>query len=167
MTTEIAPPGELRVRRPKDKELLIQQLLVENDGIFSSMAEVLLFAAALGWSRGNDGKVPLDKYGEPIRFDVFKKMPTADAFIEALAVMVSPGDTEILSDSRALDRIRIFEEYANGGLAILQGELNTSRSPVAEILIDLVRDACVADRDRTSKVPSDIRKMIRPRPDWS
>ncbi|WP_166027216.1 DNA phosphorothioation-associated protein 4 [Streptomyces chilikensis] len=167
MTTEVALPGELRVRRPKDKETLIQQLLAEHDGIFASMAEVLLFAAALGWSRGDDGRVPLKAHGEPIRFDVFKKMATAEAFIESLAVMVSPGDTEILSDSRALDRVRIFEEYANGGLAILQGELNTSRSPVAETLIDLVRDACVADRDRTSKVPSDIRKMISPRPDWS
>lgn len=167
MTIEVALPGELRVRRPKDKEELVQQLLVENDGIFTSMAEVLLFAAALGWSRGDAGRVPLGKYGEPIRFDVFKKMPTADAFIEALAVMVTPGDAEILSEGRALDRIRIFEEYANGGLAVLQGELNTSRSPVTETLIDLVRDACVADRDRTSKVPSDIRKMILPRPDWS
>lgn len=167
MTTEVALPGELRVRRPKDKEPLIQQLLAENDGIFTSMAEVLLFAAALGWSRGDEGRVPFDKPGEPIRFEVFKKMPTADAFIEALAVMVTPGDAEILGESRALDRIRIFEEYANGGLVALQGELNTSRSSVAETLIGLVRDACVADRDRTSKVPSDIRKMILPRPDWS
>ncbi|MFE6481502.1 DNA phosphorothioation-associated protein 4 [Streptomyces sp. NPDC057757] len=163
MSSEIIA-GDLRVRRPKEREVLVQQLLAENDGIFISMAEALLFAAALGWSRNRWES--FEKTETPIRFDVFKKMPTGEAFIDALAVMKSPGDPEILSDARTPERIRIFEEYANGGLAALQGEINASRSPVADTLVDLVREACMEDRDKSSKVPADIRKILS-RPDWS
>ncbi|MFD0315600.1 DNA phosphorothioation-associated protein 4 [Streptomyces flavalbus] len=165
MTTEVLP-GELRVRRPKDKEELILQLLVppEGEGLFGTRAEVLVFAAALGWSRNS--RVELKEFAEPIRFEVFRKMPTVEAFIEGLAVMAEPGNPEILSDARASDRLRIFEEYANGGLAVIRGELNTTRATAADALIDLVRDASEANRDKASKVPADIRKILS-RPDWS
>lgn len=39
MTTPVIEP---RIRRPKDKEQLIQQLLAENDGPFTTMRDVLL-----------------------------------------------------------------------------------------------------------------------------
>ncbi|MGI5401920.1 DNA phosphorothioation-associated protein 4 [Streptomyces sp. CA-135486] len=163
MTTEVESV-DLRVRRPRDREPLIEQLLAENDGVFERKAEVMLFAAALGWARQR--REPFEKFVDPIRFNVFQKIHTGEAFIEALAVLNCPGDAQILSDERALERINIFEEYANGGLAVLQGEINASRSQVRDVLVGLVREAANADKEKSSKVPADIRKLIT-RPDWS
>jgi len=141
----MAIPAEYRVRPPKDKEDLIQQLGVEQDGPFATRYQVLTFAAALGWSRGRRG--PFTASGEPIRYDLFRRHTTIEAFIDALAVLTASNDesggttvdASIMSDERLQERIAIFEEYANGGLAIIQGELNTTRSRPMDVLLDLCR----------------------------
>lgn len=129
---------EARVRRPKDKERLIQQLQADADGPFQTMWAVLLFAAAFGWSRKRAD--PFEESGEPIRYSAFSRSATAAAFIDALAVAEYPNDPMILSDGRLEDRIRIFEAYANGGLAEIQGEINSKRGTVIEVLVSLVRE---------------------------
>ncbi|MEV5260890.1 DNA phosphorothioation-associated protein 4 [Streptomyces anulatus] len=156
--------GDLRVRRPRERESLIEQLLAENDGVFDNKAEVMLFAAALGWARQR--REPFEKFVDPIRFNVFQKIHTGEAFIEALAVLNCPGDAQVLSDERVFERINIFEEYANGGLSVLHGEMNASRSQMRDVLVGLVRDSANANMQKSSKVPADIRKLIT-RPDWA
>jgi dnd system-associated protein 4 len=130
---------EARIRRPKDKESLIQQLLADADGPFPAMREVLLFAAAFGWSQNRS--VSFEESGEPIRYGVFNRSATATAFIDALGVAEFPDDPMILADDRLEARIRAFEAYANGGLIAIQEEINTRRGTVMEILVSLVQEA--------------------------
>lgn len=130
---------EARIRRPKDKERLVQQLQADADGPFATMREVLLFSAAFGWSRRR--KESFEESGEPIRYGVFSRSATAMAFIDALAVAEYPDDPMILSDERLEDRIRVFELYTNGGLAEIQGAINATRGTVVEVLVSLVREA--------------------------
>jgi dnd system-associated protein 4 len=134
-----ASNSEERVRRPKDKEQLIQQLLADADGPFPTMREVLLFAAAFGWSRKH--KESFEEFGEPIRYGVFSRSATAAAFIDALAVAEYPNDPMILADDSLEHRIRVFEAYANGGLGEIQGEINASRATVMDVLVSLVEEA--------------------------
>lgn len=129
---------EHRIRPAKDKEELIQRLL-SDEGPFSTRWEILVFAAALGWSR--ERRDPLEKPGEGIRYALFANYPTVAALIDSLGVLTSPSDASIMSDDRLGERIAIFEEYANGGLAIIQGELNATQSRPMDVLLGLCRDA--------------------------
>jgi dnd system-associated protein 4 len=160
MTTGAA---DVRVRRPKDKEELIQQMLADGDGPFTTMRDVLLFAAAFGWYRQRHE--PLGDTGEPIRYEVFLRSATAEAFIDSLSVISRPDDPSILADDRLPERIAIFEDYANGGLAELQGEINASRSTVTEVLAGLVQHAARSGPG-TAELPPELEKFLGPA-DWS
>lgn len=138
---------EPRVRQPKDHGALLEQLRTNNDGPFSTKAEALVFAAAVGWSKKQ--RRPFTEYLEPIRYHVVARSGTVESFISALAVLEHPDDPQILSDERVQDRITVFEEYANGGLVELQSKINTGRGTVREVLAEFVRamNRPVADDD--------------------
>ncbi|MFF3947138.1 DNA phosphorothioation-associated protein 4 [Streptomyces sp. NPDC001902] len=132
---------EIRFRRPAEHEQLLIALTGQ-DGPFRHNYEALLFAAALGRRKGQ--RVPFDKPGEPIRYALVENRAYGDILVDVLAVTEHPDDAKILADERLGDRLRIFEEYANGGLRYLQGEINSrgSRDLVA-IVSSLVSDALV------------------------
>jgi dnd system-associated protein 4 len=117
-----------RVRRPKDKEQLFQNL-VQDEGIFDIYAHLLTFAAALGFSRNR--REPFEHSGEPIAWEVFLNAGH-ESFVNAIAA-VRTGDLEILSYDRLADRLAVFEEYANGGLIELEKELRTDRNSLDRI----------------------------------
>ncbi|GIH97767.1 DNA phosphorothioation-associated protein 4 [Planobispora siamensis] len=115
--------ADIRVRRPQDHEDLINRLNTKEGGPFPNNWQVLVFAAALGWSRGR--REPFEKSGEPIRYGLFSNSASVAAMIDSMGVLASPDDAGIMADERLSERITVFEEYANGGLAIIQGELNS------------------------------------------
>jgi dnd system-associated protein 4 len=130
---------EIRFRRPAEHEELLS-LLTGKDGPFRSNYEALMFAAALG--RRRERRVPFEKSGEMIRYALIENRPYGDVLVDLIAAAETPDDAKVLSDERLGERLRIFEEYANGGLHWLQGEINTrgSRDLVA-IVSSLVLDA--------------------------
>ena len=129
--------ADARVRRPERHELLIQSLLSE--ARFPAMRDVLLFAAALGYSANR--RAPFEKSGEPIRYEILVNEAQADPFVCMLAAVTKPEDPEILDADRLGERIAIFEEYANGGLEFLQEQINTQRKPYDVIVKSLTVDA--------------------------
>ncbi|MFE1320749.1 DNA phosphorothioation-associated protein 4 [Kitasatospora phosalacinea] len=132
---------ETRFRRPAEHEDLLNDL-TGKDGPFQAMYEALLFAAALGKRKGQSKSY--SKSSEPVRYALVENRAYGDVLIDVLAVTECPDDAKILADDRLGDRLRIFEEYANGGLHYLQGEINVrgSRDLVA-IVAQLVTDALV------------------------
>lgn len=130
-----------RVRRPERHEVLIQRL--RNDAGFPAMRDVMLFAAGVGFAQAR--RVPFDKSGEPIRYEILTGDAMAEPFVSMLAAVTNEGDPEILDTNRLPERITIFEEYANGGLEYLQEQLNTRREPldvvVRSIAVEAVSDA--------------------------
>ena len=121
-------PG--RVRRPLERSSLIKELTDQKEP-FSSMAAVMVFAAALGYSKGR--RTEFAKTDEEIPWDVFVNAG-AEPFISMLAAVASE-DKDILAQDRDDDRVRIFEEYACGGLEIIGERLEGDhRAPLDRLL---------------------------------
>ncbi len=116
-----------RIKIAKDKAELVQSLVDDSGttGPFQTYADVLTFAASLGAKFKK--RVALNmiaKEPSPISLEVFASRGY-DTVIKLLA-FTETQDSKILSvydaNSEA-KRVQIFEEYANGGLEILQDEL--------------------------------------------
>lgn len=127
--------GDRRIRVPKDKEKIVNLLYKRESktGVFNLKAEIITFAAALGYSKNR--RIPFDDSSEQIRQDVFENNGY-DIVINLIAIADS-RDPIILrsSDFDENRRITIFEEYANGGLQILEEELLGKGNPLEHLLL--------------------------------
>jgi dnd system-associated protein 4 len=117
-----------RIRVAKDKADLVKALASSDSGmgIFQTFADVIVFAAAVGAK--HQKRVPLTEISKrepsPIRLEYFATMGH-NVLIQLLGV-TETEDIKILStyvEAAETERNHIFEEYANGGLEILQNEL--------------------------------------------
>lgn len=117
-----------RIRVAKDKADLVKSLISSDggNGPFQTFADVIVFAAALGVKYKK--RVPFEEVSKrepaPIRLEVFA-VSGYDLLIKLLGItetqniqILSPNEEEFEKQ-----RNEIFEEYANGGLEVLQGEL--------------------------------------------
>lgn len=124
---------ERRVRRPRQKDELLAQLV--NDGPFQTYRDTLGFAAALGFAGGK--RVPFQQSSEPIRWEDFASRASNDCLVKLIAVEDS-GTFDALSTDTFEDRLTTFEEYANGGLEILEEHLSMSTRPPLDSILDLM-----------------------------
>jgi len=147
--------SEQRVRRPEQHEALIQHL--RDEGGFPTMRDILLFAAGVGFANGR--RVPLQKPGEGIRYEVLVNDSLADPFVSMLAAVTHPDDPEILDSARLDERVKIFEEYANGGLEYIQEQANSRHLPYDVIVRSLATEAL--DDTRTAE-PASISDLLDP-----
>jgi len=128
-----------RIKVAKDKADFVKSLITSNNttGPFQTYVEVMVFAAALGVKHKK--RVALEGISKdlsPLRQDYFAGGFTL--LINLLAI-IDAKDIEILNDDDISDEQRIltFEEYANGGLEILQNELRGSVDYSERILLFL------------------------------
>jgi dnd system-associated protein 4 len=126
-----------RIKIAKDKAELVKALVASNEKTapFQTYVEVLVFAAALGAKRKK--RVPLmdsAKDLSPLRQDYFASGFT---LIINLLAFTETKNINILSEDEKADeqRIHVFEEYANGGLEILQYELRGAADYSERILL--------------------------------
>jgi dnd system-associated protein 4 len=131
-----------RIRVAKDKAELVKALTSADGatGPFQTFADVVVFAAALGAKHNK--RVPLGEISKrepsPIRLEYFASMGN-DILIKLLGINQTQ-DIKILSlneEEYEKQRNHIFEEYANGGLEILQNELRGSVDYSERILLFL------------------------------
>ena len=88
-------------------------------------------AAALGYYRKE--RRPLGKAGEGIRWQIFERNQDS-AFIYALAISVE-NDINVLEPGTKDRTAEIFEEYAAGGLDVMQRTLAQSGEPLDSLLL--------------------------------
>ncbi|TAF05704.1 MAG: DNA phosphorothioation-associated protein 4 [Nostocales cyanobacterium] len=151
-----------RIRVAKDKADLVKALISSDGGYgpFQTFADVIVFAAALGIK--NKKRVPFEEVSKrepaPIRLETFISMGY-DVLIKLLGItetqniqILSPNDEEYEKQ-----RHEIFEEYANGGLEILQGELRGSIDYSDTILLFLISDKESKNEDTGE---FDLRKFL-------
>jgi dnd system-associated protein 4 len=122
------------VRRPKDKEALFTRFV--DEGVFETYRDIMVFGAALGFVRHRQEE--FEQTAEPIAWSVFSGAGH-EALVNMIAA-VSTGDFNILSDDKLDDRLKIFEEFANGGLNAFNEVLNRSASPPLDIVLELIGD---------------------------
>lgn len=134
-----------RIRVAKDKADLVKELTVSpgTTGPFQTYADAIVFAAALGVKHKK--RVPLEGISkrEPgaIGLDVFVARGY-DLVIKLLAV-TDTQESKILSlNEEGYDdkRLHLFEEYANGGLEILQGGFQGAVDYSERLLLILINE---------------------------
>jgi dnd system-associated protein 4 len=140
-----------RIRVAKDKADLVKALTSIDGatGPFPTYADAIVFAAALGAKHKK--RVPLGEISKkepsPIRLESF--MSTGNDVAIKLLAITETEDINILSphveDYEAL-RHQIFEEYANGGLEILQTELRGAVDYTERLLLILSSERCTEEK---------------------
>jgi dnd system-associated protein 4 len=131
------PVGDVRVRRPQQYEALLIEL--RDEAAFATFRDILLFAAAVGAHVKR--RVGFTSSGEPIRFETLKEPVFSETLINMVAASEIADDPEIMDVTRTGERVRIFEEYANGGLEYIQEQVNMRHEPANLVVIGLVTDA--------------------------
>jgi dnd system-associated protein 4 len=138
MTTS---PTDVRVRRPQQHETLMVEL--RDEAAFSTFRDILLFAAAVG-VHFNRRITLTSAAGDPIRYETLTGPAFSEALVNMIAASEAPDDPEIMDSSRLEERIKIFEEYANGGLEYIQEQVNVRHQTADLVAIALVTEALSA-----------------------
>jgi dnd system-associated protein 4 len=138
--------SENRIRVAKDKAELVKSLIAssENNSPFGTFADVILFAAVLGAKhkqRRPLGEISKKEPG-PISIEIFLARGY-DPVMKLIAIAATENINVISPDRSDVEqqRIQIFEEYANGGLEILDRELCGAVDYTERILLMLSVDA--------------------------
>ncbi len=129
-----------RVRVAKDKADLVRDLVSSssNTAPFSTYADVVSFAAALGYQQGK--RVPLEGISNtepsPISLEVFVSRGY-DTLLKLLAIVETQKPQVLCTYDHSWEaqRVHIFEEYANGGLEILRERLRGTVDYTERILL--------------------------------
>lgn len=110
-----------RVYEETVQRLAGQPLPDSDRRLFPTIRELLCFAALLGFSEGR--RVPLDRTQgtEDISYQQFER-GDAENLIYLIA-LASEQDTNVLREGNEGQCAEIFEEYANGGMAIIKDSL--------------------------------------------
>ena len=116
--------ADRRIRISRSQANLVKRLLrsEESTGPFRNQADVLAFAASVGVGKQRRRKFS-DSTKEPIRYDVFERQNYVP-LINLLAVCAE-NDPRVLAETDQMEDMRatIFEEFASGGLDIIEQEL--------------------------------------------
>lgn len=125
-------PEERRIRQPRQYEDLFRTLIGEDNSVFANKAQVLLFAAAVGFNEGK--RTSFKDSLEPILMSTFENLGrNFQTVLDTLAV-ADQKDIAILSQENFRNRILIFEEYACTGLEVLKNRLESQNSQLDAVI---------------------------------
>jgi dnd system-associated protein 4 len=155
--------SDSRIRVARDKAELVKSLVTapDNNSPFQTYADAILFAAVLGakhHQRSALGEISKKEPG-PISSEIFIARGY-DAVIKLIAIAATENINVISPDRIDVEqqRIHIFEEYANGGLEILDRELRGAVDYTERILLMLSATNNSNGEDRSSEF--DLSKFL-------
>ena len=141
-----------RIKIAKDKADLVQKLLdtKATTGAFQTYADIVAFAASMGIK--HQKRIELGEVSQsepaPISLEVFISRGY-DRLIKLIAVTETQDIAILSTEDAAIEaqRILIFEEYANGGLARLRQELRgaVDYSERLVLILNTERNAIATD----------------------
>lgn len=134
--------GDARIKVAKDKAELVQQLLASSDttGPFQTYADIIAFAASLGFEEQRrtaiNGEIS-KRDPAPIHRETFAAK--GYEMILNLIAIAELDNPEILSSEEfpSTEKLKIFEEYVNGGLEILSSLMQGTIDYSEKILLKL------------------------------
>ena len=144
----------MRIRVAQDKADLLQNLLATSDnpqGIFSTYADIIAFAASLG--KKYQQKIPLESIAKepyPISIEVFNSRGY-EPLLKLITVLENHQAETISADNIDSDTemVTTFEQYANGGLKILAEKLQGSIDYSERILLILSQQMQTQQEDES------------------
>ncbi|WP_225071833.1 DNA phosphorothioation-associated protein 4 [Desulfuromonas sp. CSMB_57] len=113
--------GMKRIQRASDKEEIIKSLMSDQVGVFKEIWKLLLFAAQVGVK--NNARTPLKAAdpGKGIDQTTFGNCPAWPGVLYLMALSETQKSESLSGTQEAEDeRVAVFQEYSNGGLAMLQ-----------------------------------------------
>lgn len=126
---------EPRIRQPKKYDELFKTLIDDKDNsVFTSKAQVLLFAAAIGFNEGKRTPFKDQDSLEPIRMATFENLGQNFQIVLNTLAVAETKDIKILSPEKSDELILIFEEYACTGLEVLKNRLKSQHSQLDAII---------------------------------
>ncbi len=144
-----------RIHEDMVQRLAMQKLPNTNRTLFPTIRELLCFAALLGYSEKR--RIPLDKDegAEDISYQQFERGEAEDLIY--LIALAETKDPEILKDGEESRCAEIFEEYANGGLNIIDEALRRGGGeyPDRDIL-EMLKERAYLDADEAEPDVSGI-----------
>ncbi len=157
--------AEGRIRVAKDKAELVKSLIESSDNHspFQTYADAILFAAVLGAKQQQ--RIPLGEISKkepgPISHEVFITRGY-DGVMKLIAIAATENINVISPDRLEFEqqRIQIFEEYANGGLEILQQELRGAVDYTERILLMLSTLVATDNNQHTDTSEFDLTKFL-------
>lgn len=113
--------GMKRIQRANDKEEIIKLLITDQLGVFKEIWKLLLFAAQVGVRNGRREPLGSVDSGKGIDQTTFGNCPAWPGLMYLMALTETESTICMSGAPEAEDiRISVFQEYANGGLSILQ-----------------------------------------------
>ena len=127
--------GMKRIHRATDKEDIIKLLTSDSLGIFREIWRLLLFSAVLGYKQNRREKLAAVETGKGIDQSSFSNNPAWPGILY-LICLVDSDSTNVLtaSENSEDERITIFEEFANGGLAVLKEQFTSTNCSMDTLL---------------------------------
>lgn len=147
--------GIKRIHRATDKEEIIRLMTSDQLGVFREIWRLLMFAAQIGYRNARRAPLKVIDSGKGIDQSTFGNSPAWPG-VMFLISLADAGAAEVLAGTPESEeqRISAFQEYANGGLAVLQ-EFFSSRPADLDGLLDFI------DRQRVSPhAPPDLELSI-------
>jgi dnd system-associated protein 4 len=148
--------ADIRVKVAKDKAELVVALTANRDttGPFQTYADAIAFAAAYGYHYRH--RVPIREVAKkepgPISSDIF--IARGYDFLIDLIALTSTGNIQILQPQQPdfeRQKLLIFEEYANGGLELLEKTLQGAINYTDRLLLAMDRPP-----ESNTSVPEDF-----------
>lgn len=108
-----------RVRIPAEHTEMFKDLCTnrKNQQVFDTYKDLLMFSASLGYKENK--RIAFDKSDlDPVRLSIFSGIYDQTMF--NFIAIATNNEPKILSSENEDERIKMFEEYANGGLSIIK-----------------------------------------------
>lgn len=122
------------VRRPKQFEEMLKKICQDEKRIFLTYKDALVFSACLGFHYSR--RVSFEKSSEPVSTHIFRG--DYDAAIFNCIGVAATKDPAIMGANREAERIKIFEEYACGGLEIIDAEVYKAAGSWDQLILAMV-----------------------------
>lgn len=138
--------GIKRVHRSSDKEEIIKVLTSEQLGVFKEIWRLLMFAAQVGYHNKRRESLKSIDTGKGIDQSTFGNSPAWPGVVFLIS-LADAGVADVLGGSPENEEIRLtaFQEYANGGLSILQ-DFFSSRPANLDGLIEFIETQRLSER---------------------
>jgi dnd system-associated protein 4 len=150
-----------RINYSKDKTDVIRRLQAADDtsGPFSLIANTLVFAAAIGLRRHRRVRLS-EPLAEPIRQSVFDRQGY-DTMMNLIALHADARPAVLADADEAIEaRAQAFEEFANGGLELLQEEIRGAHDVLETIVLLISAERTPSLGDGGDGAPFDLSKLI-------
>ena len=131
------------VRRPKEHEQMMSDLCQSDKKIFNTYKDCLVFAACLGSAKNEHRS--FEKSSEPVGMHIFRGEFDETVF-HAIA-LAEIKDPMIMSEANTAKRIKLFEEYACGGLDIIKNRIYESPEGWESAIVSLLAEKSPDERN--------------------